>query len=198
MISSAAHRRPARPPRDDEQRLRARLRHISVAHPQWGWRKAHAIAVREGLVTNRKRTRRLWLAEGLERPPRVRKKRRIGSARHQRLHATRPDQLWALDFQVGVTAEGRQARFLNVIDEYTREALAPRAARSFTADATVAVLDELITGPGRRPEHIRMDNGPELTAHALVDWCRYSGVDAAYIDPASPWQNGVCESFNGR
>ncbi|MGC5022634.1 integrase core domain-containing protein [Micromonospora sp. DT47] len=43
-----------------------------------------------------------------------------------------------------------------------------------------------------------IDNGPELIAHALVHWCRYSGVDPAYIDPASPWQNGVCESFNGR
>jgi transposase InsO family protein len=76
--------------------------------------------------------------------------------------------------------------------------LATRAARSFTADATVAVLDELIQRLGRRPEHIRMDNGPELTAYALTDWCRFTGVDPAYIDPGSPWQNGTCESFNGR
>jgi putative transposase len=43
-----------------------------------------------------------------------------------------------------------------------------------------------------------MDNDPEPTAHALTDWCRYNGVDPAYIDPGSPWQNGTCESFNGR
>jgi putative transposase len=100
--------------------------------------------------------------------------------------------------QVDVTANGRQVRFLNVVDEYTREALATRAARSFTADATITVLDELVTRLGRRPEHVRMDNGPELTAHALTDWCRYTGIDPAYIDPGSPWQNGICESFNGR
>jgi transposase InsO family protein len=41
-------------------------------------------------------------------------------------------------------------------------------------------------------------NGPELTAHALADWCRFTDVDPAYIDPGSPWQNGFCESFNGR
>jgi transposase InsO family protein len=103
-----------------------------------------------------------------------------------------------LDFQVDVTVDGRQVRFLNIIDEYTREALATRAARSFTADATVAVLNELVATLGRRPEHIRMDNGPELTAMALADWCRYTEVDPAYIDPGSPWQNGICESFNGR
>jgi transposase InsO family protein len=150
------------------------------------------------LVVNKKRTHRIWVQEGLKRAATVRKKRRCGPARHQRMRAERPDQMWALDFQVDVTAEGRQVRFLNIIDEYTREALATRAARSFTADATVAVLDGLITQLGRRPQHIRMDNGPELTAHALTDWCRYTGVDPAYIDPGSPWQNGVCESFNGR
>lgn len=194
----SAQRQPARPPADGEERLRARLRQISAAHPRWGWRKAHTIAAREGLVVNRKRTRRLWIAEGLKRPVRVVKKQRIGPGRHQRMRADRPDQMWALDFQVDVTVDGRQIRFLNVVDEFTREALATRAARSFTADATVAVLDELVEALGRRPEHIRMDNGPELTAHALVDWCRYSGVDPAYIDPGSPWQNGICESFNGR
>jgi putative transposase len=194
----SAQRRP--PPRvpDAERVLRARLREISAKHPRWGWRKAHTIAAREGLVVNGKRTHRIWIEEGLKRPARVRKKQRCGPARHQRMRAERPDQMWALDFQVDVTVEGRQVRFLNIVDEFTREALATRPARAFTADATIAVLDGLVTTLGRRPAHIRMDNGPELTAHALADWCRFTGVDPAFIDPGSPWQNGTCESFNGR
>jgi hypothetical protein len=40
-----------------------------------------------------------------------------------------------------------------VIDEFTREALATRAARSWNSDDTVALLDELINSLGRRPEH---------------------------------------------
>ena len=43
-----------------------------------------------------------------------------------------------------------------------------------------------------------MDNGIELTAHAMTDWCRLSRVDTAFINPGSPWQNGYYESFNGR
>ncbi len=39
--------------------LRARLRQLSGEYPRWGWRKAHAIARSEGLVTSRKRTHRL-------------------------------------------------------------------------------------------------------------------------------------------
>ncbi len=194
----SVQRRPARPVCDADQVLRDRLRQISAAHPRWGWRKAHVIAAREGLVVNRKRTRRLWCELGLKRPSRVRKQRRIGPGRHQRMRAGAPDQMWALDFQVDVTVDGRQVRFLNVIDEHTREALATTAARSFSAEATITVLDQIIAATGRRPAHVRMDNGPELTAHALADWCRFTGVDAAYIDPASPWQNGFCESFNGR
>jgi putative transposase len=54
-----AQQRPAPAPVDGEAVLRARLRQISVRYPRWGWRKAHAIARREGLVVNRKRTRRL-------------------------------------------------------------------------------------------------------------------------------------------
>lgn len=94
---------------DAEQQLQARLRAISKKHPRWGWRKAHAIARREGLVVNRKRTRRLWRQEGLKRPAQARKRRRLGEQRGDRIEATRPDQVWALNFQYDVTSDGRTA-----------------------------------------------------------------------------------------
>jgi len=43
-----------------------------------------------------------------------------------------------LDFQYDMTSGGRQLRFLNIIDEFTREALATRAARSFTGSTDLA------------------------------------------------------------
>lgn len=106
--------------------------------------------------------------------------------------------MWALDYQVDVTADGRQIRFCNIVDEFTREALATTAARSFTADDTTILLDKIIANTGRRPEHLRMDNGPELTANAMRDWCRFADVQTAFIEPGAPWQNGYNESFNGR
>ena len=45
---------------------------------------------------------------------------------------------------------------------------------------------------------MRCDNGPELTAHALRDWCRFRRAGTAFIEPGSPWQNAYVESFNGR
>ena len=41
-------------------------------------------------------------------------------------------------------------------------------------------------------------NGPELTANALRDWCRFSGTGSSYIEPGAPWENPYVESFNGR
>jgi transposase InsO family protein len=116
----------------------------------------------------------------------------------KRLRAERPDHVWALDFQSDETADGRQIRVLNVVDEFTREALASEVARSITAEDTVALLDRLAAARGGAPEHIRCDNGPELIAHSLRDWCRLNATATAYIEPGSPWQNPFIESFNGR
>ena len=149
-------------------------------------------------MVNRKRVRRYWAEEGLKRPTRTRKRQRIGPQRGDRLAASRPDQVWALDFQVDVTSDGRQIRFCNLVEEFTREALATTAARSFTADDTTILLDKIIAEVKRRPENLRMDNGPELTAAAMRDWCRFGEVHTAFIEPGSPWQNGYSESFNGR
>jgi len=85
-----------------------------------------------------------------------------------------------------------------VVDECTREALAIECRRRIDADQTVATLDRLIALRGCAPEYIRCDNGPELTANALRDWCRFSGAGSAYIDPGSPWQNPYVESFGSR
>jgi hypothetical protein len=51
---------------------------------------------------------------------------------------------------------------------------------------------------GGHPEFIRCDNGPELTAHALRDWCRFAGCGTSYIEPGSPWENPWVESYGSR
>ncbi len=50
---------------------------------------------------------------------------------------------------------------MNIVDEHTREALAMRVGRSCDADTVVSVIEHLVAERGA-PEHLRMDNGPEL------------------------------------
>ena len=61
----------------------------------------------------------------------------------------------------------------------------------------VDALDEAYAQRGA-PEFIRCDNGPELVAMAIRDWCRFMGTGTAYIEPGSPWENPYVESFNGK
>ena len=48
------------------------------------------------------------------------------------------------------------------------------------------------------PVCIRSDNGPEFIAEAVRNWIKAVGAKTAYIEPVSSWENGYCESFNGR
>ena len=171
---------------------------FAQSHPRWGWRKAHDVAAREGLVTNPKRTLRLWRAHCLQRPPQRRhKRRRLGDRTAVKLRAEHPNHVWALDFQFDETATQRRLKLLNVIDEFTREALAIHVDHSINADKGVEVVEAIAVVTGA-PAHLRMDNGPELVADALRDWRGLSGTHTAYIEPGAPWQNGHIESFNGR
>jgi putative transposase len=176
------------------------LRKFSEQRPRWGYRRAHAELIGEGWSLNRKRTQRLWREEGLRVPQRARKRQRLGESTvpADRLRAQRPNHVWALDFQFDQTADGKILKLLHVVDEFTREALAIECRRRIDADATVAVLERLVSSRGKAPEHIRCDNGPELTANALRDWCRFCTAGSAYIDPGSPWQNPYVESFGSR
>jgi putative transposase len=185
---------------DPDRDLRAWLRCFAKKHPRWGYRRAHAVWVREGHGANRKKIQRLWREEGLRVPPKRRKRQRLGesSTPADRLQAEHPDHVWALDYQFDVTATGRTLKILHVVEEFTRESLADVVDHSIDADATVAVLDKIAFERGSLPAFIRCDNGPELTANALRDWCRFNHAGSAYIEPGSPWQNPWVESYGGR
>jgi putative transposase len=84
----------------------------------------------------------------------------------------RPNVVWALDVQFDQTSEGRMLKFLNVVDEFTREALATDVARSIDADGVVTCLERLAAERGA-PIYVRFDHGPEFIAQAVADWCRF-------------------------
>jgi|GEM_PF-905688 len=84
-----------------------------------------------------------------------------------------------------------------VLDECTRKCVAIAVNRHLTGEDLVAVLDKLSAIRGALA-HLRADNGPEMISWAVKAWCEASGTGALYIDPGSPWQNGIVEILNGR
>jgi putative transposase len=150
-------------------------------------------------MVNRKRVQRMWREEGLRVPAHPPKRRRVGTSTVPavRLTAERPNQVWAMDLLFDVTSDGRPFKVLSMCDEFTRESIGGELARSITADDIVRVLDGVVAARGA-PRFIRCDNGPEFTAAAIKDWCRFSGAGSSFIEPGSPWQNPWVESFNAR
>ena len=126
---------------EDDAALRAELRKFSVERPRWGYRRAHHRLRELGWEVNRKRVQRLWREEGLRVPQRQRKRRRLGRVDGPgRAAAGRAARTTCgrFDFQFDQTADGRVLKLLNVVDEFTREALVMLVARSIDADTTVS------------------------------------------------------------
>jgi len=152
-----------------------------------------------GWYVNHKRVERIWKREGLKIPQKQPKRARLwlndGSC--VRLRPERPNHVWSYDFVHDQTHDGRTYRTLNIIDEFTREALMIRVDRKLNSTNVVDALTDLfiLRGP---PGYIRSDNGPEFIAHSVRDWIAAVGARTAYIAPGSPWENGYCESFNAR
>jgi putative transposase len=184
---------------DDEAALRADIIALARQYGRYGYRRITALLREAGWAVNKKRVERIWRCEGLKVPQKQPKRSRLwlndGSC--VRLRPERPNQVWSYDFVSDRTHDGQAFRMLCVIDEFTRESLAIRVARKLKATDVIDVLADLFIQRGV-PTHIRSDNGPEFVATALREWIAAVGAKTAYIEPGSPWENGYCESFNGK
>ena len=185
--------------RADEERLTDDIFDLADQYGRYGYRMVTGLLNSAGWCVNHKRVERIWRREGLKVPQKQRKKGRLwlndGSC--VRLRPERPNHVWSYDFVQDRTADGRVYRSLNIIDEYTREALMIRVDRKLNSTDVLDALTDLfiLRGP---PEYIRSDNGPEFIAQKVRDWIVAVGAKTAYIEPGSPWENGYCESFNAR
>ena len=196
------HRSTQRKPRTlrgDEQALTDAIIKLASRHGRYGYRRITALLRRDGWHVNEKRVYRIWRREGLKVPMKQPKRGRLwlndGSC--VRLRPEHKGHVWSYDFVQDRTHDGMVFRMLCVIDEYTRECLAIRVERRLNSRDVLDTLGELFV-QHRPPEHIRSDNGPEFIAVALREWLARLGVQTLYITPASPWENGYCESFNSK
>ena len=172
---------------------------LASEYGRYGYRRITALLRRDGWHVNHKRVERIWRREGLKVPSKQPKRGRLwlndGSC--IRLRPSWPNHVWAYDFVMARTHDGKAFRMLTIIDEYTRECLAIDVARRLRSDDVLYRLVELFVDRGP-PGHIRSDNGAEFTAKVVREWLARIGVKTLYIEPASPWENGFNESFNGK
>lgn len=182
--------------RQDAPELRQQIRAVALARPRFGYRRVHAMLLKEGLRVGLRRTYNLYRQEGLA--VRRRRPKRVRHGMRQPLAvAIQPNFSWSLDFVHDQLADGRRIRTLNVVDDCTRECLAIEVDTSISGVRVARVLENLVVTRGK-PVRITLDNGPELTSHALQKWANGQSICLSYIEPGKPMQNGYIESFNGK
>jgi putative transposase len=172
------------------------MKQLAEQKPAWGYRLLHGALRLDGWHLNHKKAHRLYREEKLALRKKA-KKRFKCEVRGQVQAPTAPGQLWVMDFVHDTLADGRSFRTLNLVEAFTRQALAQEVDTSLSGTRVVRVLNQAIIRHGV-PAVIRVDNGPEFRSKALDLWAYANGVKLDFIDPGKPTQNGQVESFNGR
>lgn len=174
-----------------------RLSELAAERRRFGYRRLNVLLRREGIIVNHKRIYRVYSEAKLQVRKRV--KRRVALGRGEALpRATRPNQRWSMDFVHDTLHSARRIRTLNIVDDFTREAVAIEVDTSIGGSRVVNVLDRLHAQRGVYPETLVMDNGTEFTSLAMLAWASSTRVQLHYIAPGKPTQNAFIESFNGK
>jgi putative transposase len=180
----------------DDALVRERMRHHAFERPRFGWRRLKIMLRREGIVMNDKRLRRIYREECLQVRPR--KRRRVRLVRGNVAPApTALNEEWGLDFMHDYLLNRRKVRLLTIEDRFSREGLAVDPDFSLTSRRVTRTLDEIAAVRGY-PKRLRVDNGPENIAGAMLRWSVEHNVTLHFIDPGKPAQNAWIESFNSR
>jgi putative transposase len=185
------------PEATDTDALLRRIRELAFAHKRYGYRRIWALLRREGHQVNIKRVKRLWKQEGLQVRKKQRRRRKRALAILIPQKAVSANHVWTVDFVHDRLSRGGNLRLLSVVDEFTRQCLCLRVERSLKAEDVRQTLEVLFKDYGK-PLYLRSDNGSEFVARCLQGWLAEHGTKPLLIEPGSPWQNGKCESFNGK
>jgi len=95
---------------------------------------------------------------------------RIGATpTHQMAGRPQGTSIKELDTLVLILKGSNADRFLNIVDEFTRECLAICVVRKLKRTDVIDFRSDLFIIPGV-PAHIRSDHAPEFTSIAILKW----------------------------
>ena len=119
------------------------------------------------------------------------------SVRIPLIQATKPNEIWAMDFMHDVLCHGRRFKVLTVVDVYTKGCKVLKADTSING---ISVTNELkrLKEYDEMPEFIIIDNGPEFSGKVLDEWAYRNSIQMHFIRPGKPTENRYIESFKGK
>ena len=176
----------------DDERLTEDIIELTRQFGRYGYSIITDMLNNAGWHVNHKRVERIWRREGLKVPQKQAKKSRLwlndGSC--VRLRPEHPNHVWSYDFVQDRTHDGRIFRTLNIIDEFTKEALVIRVKRRLNSTDVVDALTDLfiLRGP---PRFIKSDNGAEFIAEKVRTWIAAVGARPLSSNPIHLGRMGI-------
>ena len=182
------------PNTDSDNEVIAGIQKAVERYPAYGFGKVFKILRRWDHPWNHKRVHRLYCLLNLNK--RRKGKKRLASRPAIPLAcATTINACWSIDFMSDSLFCGRRFRTFNVVDDYSREALAIEIDIGLPSERVIRVLERIVAWRGY-PAKLRIDNGPELISANLAEWAEEHDVELQFIQPGKPTQNSYVERFN--
>lgn len=192
-VERSTHRYKAVAPKDGE--LRLLIKELAGKYRRFGYRRLHVKVLKSGILANHKAVQRIYQEEGLQ--VRRRRRKKIAYTRQPMQEATKPNEVWSMDFIWDRTVKGQPLKFFVAMDDFTKELLVLEPALSMASGDVIRHLENAISWFGK-PTRIRSDNGSEFTSRQFLRWGCELGIDHHLIQPGRPMQNGLVESLNGK
>jgi putative transposase len=192
--SSCAYR--PRPPTERRVRTESAIVALSRRHSRYGYRRIHALVERQGHRCARRTVQRVRRQEGL-RVTGPSRRPKCPPRTEAKIRSEGLNDVWCLDLVFDVTSAGTTIKFLTIVDEGFHYCIDIVASRQPGAAEVIRALQTATKVHGS-PRHLRFDNGGKFVARPLQEWLAQAGIRIRFIEPGSPWRNGVNESFNGR
>lgn len=179
----------------NDQVVIKRMTEIVQKHRRYGYPRVHVMLSREGLVQNRKRTQRIYHEQGFSLRLK-RKKKKQYYPRVVKPQAQQTGEVWSMDFVSDSLTSARRLRTLTVIDHHSRFSPGVYVDHSISGIVVTKELDRMIKQHGK-PQRIQVDNGPEFTSKAMLEWSYRKNIELDFTRPGKPTDNAFIESFNG-
>jgi putative transposase len=186
-----------------EVALRDAVQRTALAHRDHGYRRITPLVQRAGFVVGEEKVRRILRSDNLLA---IRRRKfvvttysnhrfRVHPNLAESMELTAVNQLWVAD--ITYIRLQREFVFLAVVlDGFSRKAIGWELGRSLETKLALAALEAALAS--RQPQaglvH-HSDRGTQYASNEYVQRLESVGAHLSMSRPASPWENGKCESF---
>ena len=190
-------------PSEAEMALRDAIQRTALAHRNHGYRRITPLLQRAGFVVGQEKVRRILRSDNLLAVRRRKFVVTTDSNHRFRVHPnlaesmelTAVNQLWVAD--ITYIRLQREFVFLAVVlDAFSRKAIGWELGRTLETKLALAALEEAIASRHPQPGLVHhSDRGTQYASNDYLQRLEACGAHLSMSRPASPWENGKCESF---